>query len=63
VRWWMPRRNRPSPPRSVTAEVAFMHCSRARSASLARRLPSPLDAARLYQLRSKIAISAAVRMP
>src|SRR5262249_22838438 len=25
VRWWIPSRNRPSPPRSVTAEEAFMN--------------------------------------
>src|SRR5215475_8195538 len=29
VRWWMPSRNRPSPPTRVTAEVAFMNSARA----------------------------------
>src|SRR6516165_2218529 len=26
VRWWIPSRNRPSPPRSVTVAVAFIDC-------------------------------------
>src|SRR5215468_459391 len=29
VRWWIPSRNRPSPPTSVTAEVPFMNGARA----------------------------------
>src|SRR5215468_1221147 len=29
VRWWIPSRNRPSPPTSVTAEVPFMNSARA----------------------------------
>src|SRR5215475_5462108 len=31
VRWWIPSRNRPSPPTSVTAEVPFMNSARAGS--------------------------------